>query len=78
MEQSNCQPLGLPPQNSRMQYLGANCVRNRLFAVAFAAKAANGLRRRFNPAQAVFTPAVVSPQGNGTSARAVADGKNSI
>ena len=37
MEQSSRQPLGLPPKNSRMQYLGANCVRNRLFAVAFAA-----------------------------------------
>lgn len=78
MEQSSRQPLGLPPKNSRMQYLGANCVRNRLFAVAFAVKAANGLRRRSNPAQAVFTPAVVSPQGNGSSARAAADGKNSI
>lgn len=78
MEQSSRLPLGFPPQNSRMQYLGANGVRNRLFAVAFAVKAANGLRRRSNPAQAVFTPAVVSPQGNGTSARAAADGKNSI
>ena len=78
MEQSSRQPLGLPPTNSRMQYLGANGVRNQLFAVAFAVKAANGLRRRSNPAQAVFTPAVVSPQGNGSSARAAADGKNSI